>query len=235
MQHKGTTGDDSSDAAVQDQVFVIEYLPKASMKITVIKFEDWDMQKTQFGIEDEPWRARVVVPWPWGPEAGPIPRAGIAAHGSFRPGASCRHAARSGKHGVGQRRQPCLALSAPRRGLHGREQCRPPPFGAPCCSCTLSTKPGGPSPQQSYVLWWVLGGVLVSLLLLCGGHGWRSPLIGKHQSNVRGGRQFAIRFGGWHEPCGLDPPPADQEPLKQIRNFIRDDFKKKGTATKSSP
>lgn len=53
VQHKATSGDEGSDQPVMDQVFVIEYMGN-TIKIKVIKFEDWDMQKTQFGIEDEP-------------------------------------------------------------------------------------------------------------------------------------------------------------------------------------
>lgn len=86
-----------------------------------------------------------------------------------------------------------------------------------------------PPPQQSYALWWVLGGVLVSLFLLCGGALVALTLIGKraNQTFTVVGNSLSASGGGGSP--ALDPPPADQDPLKQIRNYIRDDYKKKGT------
>lgn len=52
VQHYGT--DEGMEKPGEDHILLIKYVSASKVDIKLIKFEDWDQQKTQFGIEEEP-------------------------------------------------------------------------------------------------------------------------------------------------------------------------------------
>lgn len=54
VQHRGTSSEDGAEKPQEDHVLLIKYLPKSKVEVQMVKFEDWDEKKAQYGIEDEP-------------------------------------------------------------------------------------------------------------------------------------------------------------------------------------